>query len=151
MSNPLQWAQLGAGVLGGIGDFLSGNNNQQMSQQQQAAYLALAQQQQAQQAKQYGLTSAENQREFNATDALNQLKNNEAQENTQYGRNLQAKYAAVRGPIMAQLASGQNLRGPNNPAMSKYAALLGGGTPPVPAPTGTLSIDPRQQTPTTGV
>lgn len=148
MSNPLDWAKLGTGVLSGIGDFLSGNQNQKMSQQQQAAYLALAQQQQAQQARQFGLTSAENQREFNATDALNRLKFSGQQENTQFDRNLNAKYAAVRGPIVSQLASGQNLRGANNPAMSKYAALLGGGTP---APTGTPMIDPRQQTPNLSV
>lgn len=141
MSNPLQWAQLGAGVLSGIGDALTGSQQNDQNNQYRQALLALQQAGLAQNNQQFGKTQAEQQREFNATNALNNASFAGNQENTQFNRGLQAKYAAVRGPLVAGLGNGQLLK--DNPAFAKYAALNDPSTLPPPAP----QVRPVQQTP----
>lgn len=139
MSSPLGWAQLGSGVLSGIGDFISGNQNSKYQQQLEAAYQAMAARQEAAREREFGVTSAENSREFDANHTLNTSKFNAGQEQQAYNRGLTNTYAKVRSPLIMGLMQGQQLK--NNPGMSRYSALLGGGTP-TGTPPGTPPAQP---------
>jgi hypothetical protein len=119
----LQAVPVVGGVLSGIAGALGGSAQRQQQERQAAIENALRQAQLAEEQRQADMSNqvsrynaGENTRQFNVTTG-------QKAEGTNFDRTQQARYAAVRAPLIAGLMGGQNLRGTNNPGMARYASM----------------------------